>query len=130
MEERGSEAAMRRRCQQPQPQRHWEAALLAAYEDYRWRQVLEPLAVALQQWRAGARSHWEIAQVLHETHRETQRLSSFFSQSRTWLVRLAQLAGAWFAAWVADQPPPPGALVDPPVGQGSIPDQDADNGQM
>ena len=113
---------MSRRRRQPQPQRQWEAALLAAYEDYRWRQVLGP--------RAGARSHWEIDQVLHETHRETQRLSSFFSQSRAWLVQLSQLDRAWCDGWVAEHPPPPGVLVDPPVGQDSIPEQDADNGQV
>ena len=109
--------------------RQWEAALLAAYEDYRWRQVLAPLAAELQQWRAGARSHWEIDQVLHETHRETQRLYSFFSQSRAWLVRLSQLDRAWCDAWVAEHPPPPGVLVEPPVGPAGAPDQATGNGQ-
>ena len=94
---------MSRRHRQSQPQRHWEAALLAAYDDYRWRQVLEP--------RAGARSHWEIGQVLHETHRETQRLSSYFSQSRAWLVQLSQVDRDWCDGWVAEHPPPPDVLV-------------------
>ena len=120
---------MSRRRRQPQPQRQWEAALLAAYEDYRWRQVLEPLAAELQQWRAGARSHWEIDQVLHETHRETQRLSSFFSQSRAWLVQLSQLDRDWFDGWVAEHPPPLGVLVEPPVGPAGAPDQATGNGQ-
>ncbi len=101
----------KRRRQQEQAQ--WEAALLVAYEEYRWRQVLEPLAEQLQRWCAGELSHADIDAAIHATHRETRHLYSFFGQSRRWLVTLIQADRDWFDAWVATHPPPPGVMGDP-----------------
>lgn len=41
-----------------------EQALIDAYADYRWQQVLDPLYLKLQQWKAGDLGHWEISELV------------------------------------------------------------------
>jgi predicted CopG family antitoxin len=46
------------------PEYQWDQALLDAYNDYSWRQVLDPLYQKFQQWKAGEMDHTEVYEQL------------------------------------------------------------------
>ena len=50
----------------------WEQALLDAYYDYRWRQVLDPLYQKFQQWKASDLDHTDMVEAIHQTHKQNQ----------------------------------------------------------
>jgi hypothetical protein len=56
-------------------------------------------------------------QAIHQTHKQTQRLFSFFSENRSSLVHWIQLDRKWFEPWVADHAPPPGVELVPVLGR-------------
>ncbi len=57
--------AHKKRSRTPQtPGYQWEQALLDAYYDYRWRQVLEPLYQKFQQWKAGELDHMDMDEAI------------------------------------------------------------------
>lgn len=56
------------------PEYQWEQALLDAYYDFRWRQVLDPLYDKFQRWKAGELDHAEMDKAIHQTHKQTQEL--------------------------------------------------------
>jgi len=91
---------------QPSPQRQWEQALIDAYYDYRWRQVLQPLHDDFQRWAAGELAHDALDHAIHQTHKKTQELYRLFAESRQWLVRAIQFDEDWFQVWVKDHPAP------------------------
>ena len=91
---------------QPSPQRQWEQALVDAYYDYRWRQVLQPLYDDFQRWAAGELRHDDLDHAIHETHKKTQELYRLFSEKREWLARAIQLDEDWYREWVKDHPAP------------------------
>ncbi len=43
------------------PEWAWEQTLIDAYDDYRWRQILDPLAAAVRRWEAGEMDHVDLA---------------------------------------------------------------------
>ncbi|MCD6289031.1 MAG: hypothetical protein J7M34_00910 [Anaerolineae bacterium] len=96
------------------PEWQWEQALIDAYYDYRWHQVLDPLYEKFQRWKAGELTHDDMDYAIHETHKQTRELYNFFTNKRSWLVTLIQLDQEWFDQWVADNPPPPGIQLVPP----------------
>jgi hypothetical protein len=98
--------AHKKRTQTPEYQ--WEQALLDAYYDYRWREVLEPLYQKFQQWKVGELDQIDMSEAIHQTHKQTQEVYRFFTEKRDWLVRVIQLNEAWFQQWVKDNPPPEG----------------------
>ena len=91
---------------QPARQRQWEQALVDAYYDYRWRQVLQPLYDDFQRWAAGELTHDALDQAIHQTHKKTQELYRLFSEKREWLARAIQLDEDWYLEWVKDHPAP------------------------
>lgn len=93
------------------PEDQWEQALLDAYYDYRWREVLEPLYQKFQQWKAGELDHMDMDEAIHKTHKKTREVYIFFTQKRNLLVRLIEFDEAWFQAWMKDNPPPEGYLL-------------------
>jgi hypothetical protein len=97
---------MSRKKRRETPQWRWEQALLADYYDYRWHAVLDPLYEQFQLWKAGERTHDDMDRAIHQVHRQTQQLFSFFSEKRDWLVLAIQFDHDWFDAWVAGHPPP------------------------
>jgi hypothetical protein len=72
--------------------------LLDAYYNYRWWQVLEPLYQQFQQWNTGELDHMDMDEAIHQTHKQTQEVSVFFTQKRDLLVRVIQFDQAWFHA--------------------------------
>ncbi len=90
------------------PEYQWEQALLDAYYDYRWREVLEPMYQNFQKWKDGELDHMDIDEAIHLTHKQTQEVYVFFTQKRDRLVRLIQHNEGWFQPWVRDNPPPAG----------------------
>jgi hypothetical protein len=86
----------------------WEQALIDAYSDYRWRQVLNPLYEKFQQWKSGILGHMDMDEAIHQTHKENQEVYILFTQKRARLVRVIQLDEDWFKEWVKDNPPPAG----------------------
>jgi hypothetical protein len=83
--------ANKKRTQTPQtPGYQWEQALLDAYYDYRWQQVLEPLYQKFQQWKAGELDHMDMDEAIHQTHKQTQEVYVFFTQKRNLRVRVIQ----------------------------------------
>ena len=106
---------MSRKKRRQTPEWQWEQALIDAYYDYRWHQVLDPLYEKFQQWKAGQLTHADMDQAIHETHKQNQDLYKFFTNKRASLVRMIQLDREWFETWVADHPPPPGIELLPPM---------------
>lgn len=100
------EMTHKRRTQTPEYQ--WEQALLDAFYDYRWREVLEPLYQKFQQWKAGELDHLVISEAIHRTRKETQAVYSIFTMKRDILVRALQFNEEWFQEWVKENPPPAG----------------------
>jgi hypothetical protein len=95
------------------PEREWEQALIDAYYDHRWHQVLDPLYEKLQRWKVGELTHADMDRAIHEAHKQDQDLYILFMQDRSLLVGLIQHDRAWFKSWVADHPPPPGVELVP-----------------
>ena len=85
----------------------WQQSVIAAYHDYRYRQVLEPLYGQFQRWQAGALSHLDLVEAIHQAHKQNQQLYGFFAQKSDFLANAIQLDRAWFDPWLADHPPPP-----------------------
>ncbi len=98
--------ARKKRTQTPEYQ--WEQALIDAYYDYRWLEVLEPLYQKFQQWKAGELDPAELDKAIHETQKQRREVYNLFFKGRDWLVRLIQWDKTWFQAWVKDNPPPEG----------------------
>ena len=97
------------------PTREWEQALINAYYDHSYHEVLDPLYDQFQRWKAGELTHDDINETIHKVHKENQRLYVFFSRSHKDLVQMIQWDQEWFATWVADHPPPPGVELVPPL---------------
>jgi len=47
----------------------WEQALIDAYYDYRWHQVLDPLAPAVRRWEADELDHVELVRAAMRIHK-------------------------------------------------------------
>jgi len=100
------------------PAGQWEQALIDAYYDYRYRQVLDPLYDQFQRWHAGHLTHADLDQAIHEAHKENQTLYRLFTEKRDWLVRIIQMDSDWFDPWLANHPPPPGIELVPRLTRG------------
>jgi len=109
---------MSRKKRSQTPEWQWEQALIDAYYDHRWRQVLEPLYEKFQRWKGGEFTHADMDRAIHEAHKEGQEVYRFFTEKRSWLVSLIQLDREWFEPWVTDHPPPPGVELVPPSAWG------------
>ncbi len=94
-------------------ERKWEQALIDAYYDHRWHQVLDPLYEKFQRWKAGELTHGDMDQAIHETHKQNQDLYRLFREDREFLMGLIQFDREWFDGWVADNLPPPGVELVP-----------------
>jgi len=90
------------------PEYQWEQALLDAYYDHSWRDVLEPLAEQFERWKLGELDHEQISNAIHRTHKATQRVYTFFGEKREFLLRAIPLNHDWFQTWVKANPPPQG----------------------
>lgn len=90
------------------PEYQWEQAMLEAYDDYRYKEVLDPLYEEFQRWKAGELSHGDMDQAIHRTHKQMQKLFGIFTMKRDWLVRTIMYDEPWYQAWVKDCPPPEG----------------------
>lgn len=89
------------------PEYQWEQALIDAYYDFCWREVLEPLYQKFLQWKASELEHHEISEAIHLTRKETQQVYSFLMTKRPLMVRYIQLNEEWFSAWLTKNPAPP-----------------------
>ena len=97
------------------PEWQWEQALIDAYVDYRWHQLLDPLHAQLHRWEQGELTHDDLDQAIHKTHKETQRLYGLFTERRELLVRMIQWDEEWFASWLAEHPAPPTITLAPSI---------------
>jgi hypothetical protein len=70
----------------------WEQAMLDAYADYRWQQVLDPLYQKLQEWKAGDLGHWEVSEAIHLVHKKTQELLALRGPRKKTLREIASSA--------------------------------------
>jgi hypothetical protein len=114
MGQRGAVKDVRMSKQRQQiSEREWEQALIDAYYDHRWRQVLDPLYEKFQRWKAGELTHADMDQAIHETQKQNQELYTLFREGRSFLLPLIQCDRNWFRDWVADNPPPPGVELVP-----------------
>ena len=99
---------MTRQNKHETPKRQWEQALIEAYCDYRYHQVLDPLYDQFQRWKAGELSHADIDKAIHLTHKKNQELYRLLTERRDYLVKLIRFDEEWFGEWVKDHPPPAG----------------------
>ena len=97
------------------PEWQWEQALIDAYVDYRWHQLLDPLHAQLHRWEQGELTHDDLDQAIHKTHKETQRLYGLFTERRELLVRMIQWDEGWFASWLAEHAAPQAITLAPSI---------------
>jgi len=64
------------------PEWAWEQALIDAYDDYRWHQVLDPLAVAVRRWEAGDLDHVDLARAAERVRKGMSPIDYIFSEKR------------------------------------------------
>ena len=103
------------RKQRQAPGWQWEQALIEAYYDYRWHQLLEPLCETFQRWKAGELTHADVDRAIEEAYRERCGLHNLFSQRQDRAVALIQWWDReWFEAWVEEHRPPPDVRLAPP----------------
>jgi hypothetical protein len=73
------------------PVRLWEQALIDAYYDHRWHEVLDPLYDKFQRWKAGELDHADIDKAIHQTHKLTQELVEDMATGRFLAEQMAHL---------------------------------------
>ncbi len=62
----------------------WEQALIDAYDDYRWHQVLDPLAAAVKR-EAGEIDHVDLARMAGRVRKGVSPIDDLFSEKREML---------------------------------------------
>jgi len=88
------------------PEWAWEQALIDAYYDYRWHQVLDPLAAAVRRWEAGELDHVDLARAAGRVRKGTSPIDYLFSEKREMLVRMIEFDEEWSGPWIAAHPRP------------------------
>jgi len=88
------------------PEWVWEQALIDAYYDHRWHEVLDPLAAAVRRWEAGDLDHADLARVAMRVRKEVSPLDYVFGQKREMLVRMIEFDEEWSGPWIAAHPRP------------------------
>jgi hypothetical protein len=88
------------------PEWAWEEALIAAYYEQRWREVLAPLATALHSWEAGDSHPTDVAREAARLHKQVSTLDGMFSEKREYLVRLILFDEEWSEPWLRAHPRP------------------------
>ncbi len=84
----------------------WEQALIDAYYDHRWHEVLDPLADAVRRWEAGALEHVDLARAAGRVRTGMSPIDDVFSQKREMLVRMIAFDEEWSGPWIAAHPRP------------------------
>ncbi len=95
------------------PQWEWEQALIDAYYDRRWHEVLDPLYEQFQRWKAGELHHDDMDKAIHETLKPRRSIWNYFTEKRTDVVDWIQFDRDWFEPWLAAHPPPAGIELVP-----------------
>jgi len=92
----------------------WEQALIDAYDDHRWHQVLDPLAAAVKHWEAGELDHGDLARAAGRVRKGMSPIDYVFSQKREMLVRMIAFDEEWSGPWIVAHPRPetPSVEVD------------------
>ncbi len=88
------------------PEWAWEQALIDAYYDYRWHEVLDPLAAAAKRWEAGDLAHVDLARAAARVRRGMSPIDYIFSEKREMLVRMIEFDEKWSGPWIAAHPRP------------------------
>ena len=91
------------------PLYEWEKEMIAAFHDYRWRQLLEPLYEKFRQWKTGDLPHDELNEAIDQSYRERRDLDRLFYEKHEWLARIIPLNEDWFPIWVRGHPRPDGS---------------------
>jgi hypothetical protein len=86
------------------PEWAWEQALIDAYYDYRWHQVLDPLAAAVRRWEAGELDHVDLARVAGRIRKGMSPIDYLFNEKREMLVRMIEFDEEWSGPWIAAHP--------------------------
>ena len=102
----------------PQKNRHtskrqWEQALIDAYYDLRWREVLEPLYEKFRRWETGELDHAALGASIRATHGPMSDVRRFFAHKRSVVIKFVQGDREWFKEWLRENPPPPGVELAP-----------------
>jgi len=84
----------------------WEQALIDAYYDHRWHEVLDPLVDAVRRWEAGALDHVDLARAAERVRKGVSPIDDVFSQKREMLVRMIEFDEEWSGPWIAAHPRP------------------------
>jgi hypothetical protein len=84
--------------------RQWEQALIDAYHDFRWREVLEPLYEKFRRWEAGELDHAALGASIRAANGPIVDSRRFFAQKRSVVVKFAQWEREWFEDWVSMTP--------------------------
>lgn len=64
--------------------------MIAAFYDYQWHLVLNPLCEQFQRWKAGEVSLLEIEDAIHKAHKACQKVYGLFTSKRDFLISVIQ----------------------------------------
>jgi len=88
------------------PEWAWEQALIDAYYDYRWHQVLDPLDTAVKRWEAGELDHVDLARAAGRVCKGASPIDYLFNEKREMLVRMIEFDEEWSGPWISAHPRP------------------------
>jgi len=90
----------------------WEQALIDAYYDHRWHEVLDPLVAAVKRWEAGELDHVDLARAAGRVRKGVSPIDYIFSEKREMLVRMIEFDEEWSGPWIAVHPRPASSDTD------------------
>ncbi len=117
----GAGSSSRRR--RDTPEWAWEQALIDAYYDHRWHEVLDPLAAAVRRWEAGELDHVDLARTAGRVRKGVSPIDYVFSQKREMLAPLIEFDEEWSGPWIAAHPRPATGGADAHEGRANDGDQ-------
>jgi hypothetical protein len=118
---------MSRKRRRDTPQWVWEQALIDAYYDHRWHEVLDPLTETVERWKAGEVEHGDLARAALRIRKEVNRLDDLFTQKREYLDRLIEFDSDWYVPWVTTHPRPSDGETAMPGADALLPGKEGSN---
>lgn len=88
----------------------WEEALVAAYGDHHWHEIMDPLCEIFQRWKGGQADNAKVDRVLDTAYRQKCALESLLGQRADRAAAIIEVTDReWFLSWIEEHRPQSGA---------------------
>ncbi len=86
--------------------KNWEQAMVYAYWDYRWRQIMNPLCETFRRWKAGELGHADVSRAIDGAYMAKCVINSLHAQREDRAVAAIRASDrAWFETWLEEHCP-------------------------